>query len=83
MSNYKIKEIPISERPRERLKEVGVNNLTDKEVLAIILKTGTKNKNVNDLALDLLNEYKLEDLKNISINNLTSIKGIGEVKAIE
>jgi len=83
MSNYKIKEIPITERPRERLKEVGANNLTDKEVLAIILKTGTKNKNVNDLALDILKEYKLEDLKNISINDLTSIKGIGEVKAIE
>lgn len=80
---YKIKELPTNERPRERLKSVGVNNLTDKEILSIILKTGTKDKNVNELSLDILNKYKLFDLKNITINELTSIKGIGEVKAIE
>ena len=80
---YKIKEIPINERPRERLKEVGVENLSDKELISIILKTGTKEKNVSDLSLDILNKYSLSDLKNISINNLIRIKGIGEVKAIE
>ena len=80
---YKIKEIPINERPRERLKEVGVENLSNKELISIILKTGTKEKNVSDLALDILNNYSLTDLKNISINNLIKIKGIGEVKAIE
>ncbi len=80
---YKIKEIPINERPRERLKEVGVENLSDKELLSIIIKTGTKEKNVSELALDILKEYSLSDLKNISINNITKIKGIGEVKAIE
>ena len=80
---YKIKELPTNERPRERLKSVGVNNLTDKEILSIILKTGTKDKNVNELSLDLLNKYKLTDLKNITIKELTNIKGIGEVKAIE
>ena len=81
--NYKIKEIPKSERPRERLKQVGVENLSDKEILSIILKTGTKNKNVTTLALDVLNKYNLNELKDISINNLTEINGIGEVKAIE
>ena len=80
---YKIKEIPKKERPRERLKEVGVENLSDKELISIILKTGTKEKNVSDLALELLNEYSLSDLKNITINNLIKIKGVGEVKAIE
>ena len=80
---YKIKEIPKKERPRERLKEVGVENLSDKELISIILKTGTKEKNVSDLALELLNKYSLSDLKNITINNLIKIKGIGEVKAIE
>ena len=80
---YKIKELPECERPRERLESVGVNNLTDKEILSIILKTGTKDKNVNDLSLELLKKYNLEDLKNISINELKSIKGIGKVKAIE
>lgn len=80
---YKIKELPIDERPRERLKEVGVNNLTDKEILAIILKTGTKDKNVNELSIELLKNYSIKNFKNINLNDLTKIKGIGEVKAIE
>ena len=80
---YKIKDIPISERPREKLKNIGVNNLSDSEILAIILKTGTISKSVNDLAIDILNKYNLNDLKDISINELNKIKGIGEVKAIE
>lgn len=83
MSNFTIKEIPLSERPRERLKEVGKENLTTKELLAIILKTGSKNKNVTDLALELLKIYNLEDFKDLTIYKLTKIKGIGEVKAIE
>ena len=49
MSYYKIKDIPKEERPRERLLKVGAENLTNKELIAIILKTGLKNKNVNDL----------------------------------
>lgn len=80
---YRIKEIPKDERPRERLKEVGVEQLTNVEILSIILKTGTKNKNVKDLAIDILNHYDLNKLKDISINDLIKIKGIGEVKAVE
>ena len=80
---YKMKELPFMERPRERLKSVGVNHLTDKEILAILLKTGTKNKNVNELSLEVLRKYCLEDLKDITISSLTKINGIGEVKALE
>ncbi len=80
---YKIKELPIEERPRERLKEVGGENLTDKEILSILLKTGTKEKNVSDLSLELLKNYPIEELKNVNIKELMKIKGIGEVKAIE
>lgn len=81
--NYMIKDIPESERPRERLKAVGVNNISDRELVAIILKSGTKEKSVNDLSIELLKKYKLGELKDISLQELTSIKGIGEVKAIE
>lgn len=80
---YKIKEIPISERPRERFKEVGCNCLSDRELLSIILKTGTKDRNVVDVSTDLLNHFSLDSLGDITINDLTTIKGIGEVKAIE
>lgn len=83
MSNYKIKEIPIDERPRERLINYGASNITDKELISIILKTGLKNKNVEDIAIELLNTYSLQDLKDIEINDLTKIKGIGQTKAVE
>ena len=81
--NYRIKDLPVSERPRERLKEIGISNLSNKELLAIILKTGTKDKNVNMLAVDILNKYKLSKFKDLTVNDLITIKGIGEVKAIE
>ena len=81
--NYCIKDLPKTERPRERLKEVGARNLTDKELLSIVLKTGMKEKNVNELSLELLKNYELKELKDISWNDLRKIKGIGEVKAIE
>ena len=80
---YTIKEIPIDERPRERLKKVGVENISNIELISIILKNGTKNKNVRDLSIEILNTYDISNLKEISINDLTNIKGIGEVKAIE
>lgn len=83
MSQFKMKEIPLIERPRERLKKVGAENLSDKELLSILLKTGTKDRNVNEVALELLKKYSLLDLKNTSMQHLTSIKGIGEVKALE
>ena len=79
----KIKDIPIEFRPRERLKLKGKENLSDIELLSIILKAGTKEKSVEDLSIELLNKYKLSDLKEIGINELIKIKGLGEVKAIE
>ena len=81
MSKYKIKDMPINERPRERLKEVGVNNLTNKELLSLLFKTGIKNRNVNEVSLDILKKYSLSELPNVSIQDLIKIKGIGEVKA--
>lgn len=80
----KIKDINLSERPRERLLEVGPNNLSNEELISIILKTGTKNLSVKELSLNLLSEIKdINNLKDIRVNNLIKIKGIGIVKAIE
>lgn len=78
-----IKEIPKIERPRERLKKYGVNSLSNEELLAIILRTGTKNTSVKELSMNILKELdNLHDLTNLSISSLTKIKGVGEVKAI-
>ncbi len=80
----KLLEIPINERPRERLINEGCDKLSNEELLSIILKTGTKNKSVKDLSLELLKQCKnINNLKNMSFEQLLNIRGIGKVKAIE
>ena len=81
--NTLIKDIPILDRPRERFIKYGVINLSNEELLSIVLKTGYKGYSVKDISNNILKEIKdITDLKNLSLNRLTSISGIGEVKAI-
>jgi len=81
---YKFKELPDEEKPRERLKLYGSSNLSNEELLMIILKSGTKKYSIKELAFNLLRESGgLVGLKSMSINKLLEIDGIGEVKAIE
>lgn len=80
--SYLIRELPESERPRERFKKYGVESLSDEELISILIRTGTKQKSVKDVSLNLLKEIKLTDLNNTSYKTLKNIKGIGEVKAI-
>ena len=83
MNSVLIKDIPIFDRPRERLKKYGVDALNNEELLSIILRTGTKNYSVKDLSNNILKEINdITNLKDYSINNLTKIRGVGEVKAI-
>ena len=79
---YMIKELPEDERPRERLKKYGISALSDIELLAIIIRCGTKNKNAIDIAREILVNYNLNDLVHISLNKIASINGIGEAKGI-
>ena len=87
--NIKMKELPISERPYEKLKMYGAENLSNSELLAIIIKNGTKEYTALDLAnkvLKLNDNTEKEDvsfLQDISITEFMKIKGIGEVKAIQ
>lgn len=81
---YMIKDIKKEDRPRERALEVGVSNLSDNELLAIILRSGTRNKSVKELSNELLKMVgSLNKLREITYNSLISINGIGKVKAIE
>lgn len=78
----KIKEIPISERPIERLITNGSSNLNNEELLSILIKTGNKYESSKDLALKVLNKVnKISELKNIKLEELIKIDGIGYTKA--
>ena len=55
----KFKDIPMSERPRERLLLYGVENISNEELLMIILKTGTKKRSLKEISLNLLKRKKL------------------------
>ena len=85
----KMKELPISERPYEKLELYGPEVLSNSELLAIIIKTGTKNENSIVLAqkvLKLKNTTEKDDLRflcDTSIEEFMKINGIGKVKAIQ
>ena len=84
LKDTNIQLIPMNGRPRERLENYGPKALADHELLAILLRTGTRDKNVVNLALDVLN--KVEDLYNfrhVTMQELMKIPGIGRIKAIE
>lgn len=80
--NVKIKDLPITERPRERLINFGAESLSNEDLLAIILKTGTKDNSVKVLANSLLTTLNnISDLQNRNYRQLLKMKGIGPSKA--
>lgn len=82
-----VKELPVSERPYEKCEMYGPQYLSDAELLAVILKTGSKGLRAIDLAVNVLNYSKsnpgLKGLNYLTKKELTKIKGIGRVKAIQ
>lgn len=77
-----IKDIPLLDRPRERLKNFGVESLSNEELLSIILRSGTRNKSVMELSYEILGKINIHDFANISYQGFKNISGIGEVKAM-
>src|SRR5258706_1786329 len=75
-----IKDRPKTARPRERLDALGISNLTEVELLAIILSSGTKKKNVVSVAKEVLKKFPLRALLTISLSELAKVDGIGKVK---
>lgn len=79
-----IKDFPKDSTPRERLIANGATSLSNQELLAILLRTGTKNESVLQLSNRLLNNFEgLRRLKDATIEEITTINGIGRVKAIQ
>ncbi|MGL5615320.1 MAG: RadC family protein [Sarcina sp.] len=78
----RINDIPKDERPREKLLNYGVESLSDKELLALLLRTGQKGENALELSKRLLDEAEgIEGVFNSSFLSLMKIKGIKEAKA--
>lgn len=81
---YSIKQWAKDDRPREKLLSIGAENLSDSELLAILINHGSKEKSALDLAREILELGKnnLADLGKTTVKELMKIKGIGEAKAI-
>ncbi|WP_114603206.1 DNA repair protein RadC [Staphylococcus sp. EZ-P03] len=78
-----IKQLPDCDKPREKLVTKGADKLSESELLAILINTGTKGKSSVELAQDLLHlTTNLKDLKLLSLDDMTQVKGIGLYKAV-
>lgn len=78
----KIKDLPKHKRPREKLNEKGAENLSDAELLAILIRIGRAGKSALDIAKEILKKYPLSKLLAVTKDELTSIKGLEDTKAI-
>ncbi|MDD2786426.1 MAG: DNA repair protein RadC [Patescibacteria group bacterium] len=77
----KIKDLPKSDRPREKLIAKGAENLKDSELLAILLRTGKAGKNVIEIASQILSKYSKKRLLQMTYEDLSKIGGIDSAKA--
>lgn len=79
----KIKDLPLHERPRERLEAFGPEALRDSELIAILLRTGLQGLSAVQIADELVRKFaSLQNLAQASISQLIQVKGIGKDKAI-
>ena len=76
-----IKEMPVNERPRERIQEKGPKGVSDIELLCIILGSGGKNRPVQDIALDILETIDLKGGAGVTPTDLSNVPGLGPAKA--
>lgn len=81
--SYLIKDLPIDEKPREKAKKYGFHALSNVELLSILIRCGSKNRSVKEVAQDILKSVGgLSGLKDIRVSKLSNLYGVGEVKAI-
>ena len=87
MERLRMKDMPFEDRPYEKLEKTGAENLTDAELLAIIIRTGSRKDTALDLTRRIISTHSgdsgLGSLKKASISQLCEIKGVGKVKAIQ
>lgn len=84
--SFTVKCLPDSDRPYEKLERNGAYSLTDSELLAVIIKTGTRKNNVIDVARRLISicgDKGISGIADMSLKELTAVDGIGRVKALQ
>lgn len=81
-SDITVHQIPEQERPREMFDRLGAENVPDKQLIAIILRSGVRGHNVVDIADGLLREYgSIATLAEVSVDDLARVRGMGKVRA--
>ena len=79
----RLKELPKAEMPRERLIKYGASNLSNEDLISILIRTGNKDENVKELSSKILSKIKsISSLNDLGLRELTSIKGVGRAKAL-
>lgn len=79
-----VREMPETDRPRERLEQVGAEALRDAELIAVLFRTGTRQHGAVGLAEELIRRFgDLRRLSRASLQELQQVPGVGRVKAIE
>ena len=77
------KSLPNNEKPRERLKLYGKENLSNEELLQILIKSGNRKYSVKDISISILSKVgDLSNLKNYTLNTLQDIEGMSEIKSV-
>lgn len=82
--HHPISQWSVSDQPREKLIAMGSRSLSEAELIAILMRVGTRNKSALDLAKDLLtrHDHSIASLSKLTVHELMKIKGIGEAKAV-
>ncbi|MFQ5800798.1 MAG: DNA repair protein RadC [Candidatus Hydrothermarchaeales archaeon] len=85
MTEYRVRilDLPKEERPRERMKQHGAESLSNAELLAIILRIGTKEDNVINLSNRILKDFNINQLSRATVAELSKIHGIKDAKACQ
>ncbi len=79
-----LNKIPSEEKPRERLLKYGKENISNDELIEIILRSGNRKSGIKDISHNILSSVNnISELKNMSINVLSGIEGMSKIKAIE
>ena len=85
-NSFTMREMPVSERPYEKCEQYGAQYLSDSELLAVVLRTGSRGERSTELAGRLLQELPGKSISGLfqsSLEQLREIRGIGRVKAIQ